>query len=85
MYHCAARRTHPGPLTARGDYHLHSPPSGRGYNRAVVPANPDKPRSEPVHRHHVYAMETTGLLIIAVVLLVLILLRYWSSIHQMFR
>jgi hypothetical protein len=30
-------------------------------------------------------METTGLLIIAVVLLVLILLRYWTSIHQLFR
>jgi hypothetical protein len=51
----------------------------------VIPANSDKPRSEPVHRHHVYAMETTGLLIIAVVLLVLILLRYWSAIHQLFR
>jgi hypothetical protein len=30
-------------------------------------------------------METTGLLIIAVVLLVLTLLRYWGSIHQLFR
>jgi hypothetical protein len=70
----------------RGDYQLHSPGAGWGYNMGVVPANPpEKPRSEPVHRHHVYAMETTGLLIIAVVLLVLILLRYWSSIHQLFR
>jgi hypothetical protein len=30
-------------------------------------------------------METTGLLIIAVVLLVLTLLRYWNAIHQLFR
>ena len=30
-------------------------------------------------------METTGLLIIAVVLLVLTLLRYWSAIHLLFR
>jgi hypothetical protein len=51
----------------------------------VEPAPNDKPKSEPVHRHHVYALETTGLLIIAVVLLILILLRYWNSIHQLFR
>jgi hypothetical protein len=84
VYHRARRPTHPAPGPRR-DYHLHSPSGSRGYNKVVVPANSDKPRSEPVHRHHVYAMETTGLLIIAVVLLVLILLRYWSAIHQLFR
>jgi len=67
------------------DYQLHSPASRRRYNMVVVPANPEKPRSEHVHQHHVYAAETTGLLIIAVVLLILILLRYWNSIHQLFR
>ena len=67
------------------DYQLHSPLAARGYNRGVEPPNHDKPRSEFLHRHPVYAMETTGLLIIAVVLLVLTLLRYWSSIHQLFR
>ena len=44
-------------------------------------------KSEPAHahKHHVYAMETTGLLIIAVVLLVLIFIRYWTSFHQLLR
>jgi hypothetical protein len=48
---------------------------------------PDSPKSQPGHdhRHHVYAMETTGLLIIAAVLLVLTLIRYWSAFHQMLR
>jgi hypothetical protein len=46
---------------------------------------PDAPKPEPGHdrRHHVYAMETTGLLIIAAVLLVLALIRYWSAFYQM--
>jgi len=51
----------------------------------VEPTHPEKPRGDSVHRHPVYAAETTGLLIIAVVLLVLTLMRYWSSIHQLFR
>lgn len=68
-----------------GDYHLHTPLAIRVYNSGVEPTNPDKPRSEFLHRHPVYAMETTGLLIIAVVLLVLTLLRYWASFHQLFR
>jgi hypothetical protein len=47
---------------------------------------PDKPRRHDVRqRHRVYAMETTGLLIIALVLLVLTLIRYWSDIVQSFR
>jgi hypothetical protein len=33
------------------------------------------------HRHAVYASETTGLLLIALVLLVLTLVRYWHEIH----
>jgi len=32
-------------------------------------------------RHHVYATETTGLLLIAILLLVLTLIRYWYSIN----
>ena len=32
-----------------------------------------------------YASETTGLLVIAVVLLVLTLVRYWHEIHWSFR
>ncbi|HTT19919.1 MAG TPA: hypothetical protein VMS18_05685 [Candidatus Binatia bacterium] len=37
------------------------------------------------HRHAVYASETTGLLLIAVVLLVLTLIRYWREIHWSLR
>jgi hypothetical protein len=36
-------------------------------------------------RHHVYAMETTGLLIIAIVLLIVTLIRYWDAIHWSLR
>jgi hypothetical protein len=68
-----------------GDYHLHSPLAEQGYNNGVEPTNSEKPLADSVHRHPVYAAETTGLLIIAVVLLVLTLIRYWSSIHQLFR
>jgi len=37
------------------------------------------------HRHAVYASETTGLLLIAFVLLVLTLIRYWHNIHWSLR
>ncbi|HKH97469.1 MAG TPA: hypothetical protein VJ999_00055 [Candidatus Sulfotelmatobacter sp.] len=37
------------------------------------------------HRHAVYAAETTGLLLIAFVLLVLTLIRYWHDIHWSLR
>ncbi|HKF04455.1 MAG TPA: hypothetical protein VKB49_19190 [Candidatus Sulfotelmatobacter sp.] len=37
------------------------------------------------HRHAVYASETTGLLLIAIVLLVLTLVRYWHEIHWSLR
>jgi hypothetical protein len=36
-------------------------------------------------RHAVYASETTGLLLIAAVLLVLTLIRYWREIHWSLR
>jgi len=72
-------------LRLAGDYQLHSPLVARVYNSGVEPTHPEKPRGDSVHRHPVYAAETTGLLIIAVVLLVLTLMRYWSSIHQLFR
>jgi hypothetical protein len=32
-------------------------------------------------KHHVYALETTGLLLISVMLLILTLIRYWRNIH----
>jgi hypothetical protein len=37
------------------------------------------------HRHAVYASETTGLLLIAFLLLFLTLIRYWHSIHGSLR
>jgi len=37
------------------------------------------------HRHAVYASETTGLLLIAFLLLVLTLIRYWHDIHWSLR
>jgi hypothetical protein len=37
------------------------------------------------HRHAVYASEATGLLLIAFLLLVLTLIRYWHDIHWSFR
>jgi len=48
------------------------------------------PRSqqEAAHKHHwhaVYASETTGLLLISVLLLVLTLIRYWRAIHWSLR
>ena len=40
----------------------------------------------PKHqRHAVYASETSGLLMIALVLLVLTLVRYWHEIHRSLR
>jgi hypothetical protein len=33
------------------------------------------------HPHHIYEMEVTGLLVIAVMLLVLTLVRYWQNIN----
>jgi hypothetical protein len=37
------------------------------------------------HRHAVYASETTGLLLIAGVLLILTLVRFWHEIHWSLR
>jgi hypothetical protein len=33
------------------------------------------------HRHAIYATETSGLLLIAFLLLVLTVIRYWHAIH----
>jgi len=46
---------------------------------AVLPPNPGS--SHKHHRHAVYASEATGLLLIAFVLLLLTVIRYWQSIH----
>jgi hypothetical protein len=41
--------------------------------------------SHKQHRQAVYASETTGLLLIGAVLLVLMLIRYWHNIHWSWR
>ncbi|HEV2395538.1 MAG TPA: hypothetical protein VGS27_01175 [Candidatus Sulfotelmatobacter sp.] len=62
----------------------------RRYNSRVPPpvVKTEAVDSQAVHRHHrqaVYASETTGLLLIALVLLVLTLVRYWHEIHWTWR
>ncbi len=46
----------------------------------------DLQEHSPKHHHHaIYASETTGLLLIAFLLLVLTLIRYWHDIHWSLR
>ena len=45
----------------------------------------DQEAAHKHHRHAVYASETTGLLMIALVLLILTLIRYWREIHWSLR
>jgi hypothetical protein len=45
----------------------------------VTATGPDHEHEK--HPHHIYALETTGLLVIAVMLLVLTLVRYWQNIN----
>jgi hypothetical protein len=54
----------------------------RRYNNAVAAPAPSKPAAEEKHRHHrtVYAAEASGLLVIAILLLILALIRYWPYI-----
>jgi hypothetical protein len=51
----------------------------------VPSAAPENDASHKHHRHAVYASETTGLLLIALVLLVLTLVRYWHEIRWSLR
>jgi len=57
----------------------------RRYNRRVPFPELQKDSAHSHHRHAVYASETTGLLLIALVLLVLTLVRYWHEIHWSLR
>ena len=55
---------------------------GRDYNKAM-PAG-SKPKPEPTPERHpipeVHTVETTGLLVIAAIILILTLIRYWHHI-----
>lgn len=46
---------------------------------------PEEHRDTSHKRHAVYASETTGLLLIAIVLLILTLVRFWHEIHWSLR
>jgi hypothetical protein len=54
----------------------------KGYNSGVNAPVPPKSASDDKHqhRHSVYAAEATGLLLIAVLLLILTIIRYWRYI-----
>ncbi len=52
---------------------------------SVLTTKSEQEAARKQHRHAVYASETTGLLIICVVLLVLTLVRYWHQIHWSLR
>jgi hypothetical protein len=54
-------------------------PVSRRYN-ITVPASTPNPRP-PHPKHHIYALETTGLLIISILLLIVTLVRYWHNVN----
>jgi hypothetical protein len=55
------------------------------YNEAVVNAQRQNGRAHKRSRNAPYATETAGLLLIAFLLLILTLIRYWHSIHWSLR
>ena len=60
-----------------------SAPHGRtDYNVLVATPAPQKPLPDDKHRHRhpIYAAEATGLLLMAVLLLILTIIRYWAYI-----
>src|SRR5207245_10100754 len=65
----------------------HRPPRKDGecirrYNVRVSAPTPQKsPPGNKHPKHPVYALETTGLLLIAILLLILTLIRYWHNIN----
>jgi len=64
-------------------------PAARGsfgrYNRRVTAPDAQDQSNHKHHRHRVYASETTGLLLIAVMLLILTLIRYWHIVRGSLR
>jgi hypothetical protein len=51
----------------------------------VTPPEPQNDPARKEHRHAVYASEATGLLLIALLLLIVTVIRYWHSIHWSLR
>jgi len=56
----------------------------RDYNNRVPAAKPEHESSNK-RRHGVYASETVGLVVIALILLIITLVRYWHNIHWSLR
>jgi hypothetical protein len=51
------------------------------YNNLVVPVRRQHDPSRKHQRHPIFATETFGLLLIAFLILVVIVVRYWHVIH----
>ena len=73
--------------TFAADHRLTTIDQRKGYNSRVNSPVPPKPAADHEHqdnkhqhRHSIYAAEATGLLLMAVLLLVLTIIRYWRYI-----
>jgi hypothetical protein len=73
--------------TFAADHRLTTIDQRKGYNIRVNSPVPPKPAADHEHqdnkhqhRHSIYAAEATGLLLMAVLLLVLTIIRYWRYI-----
>lgn len=55
------------------------------HNTAVLTPKSEQDAANGHHRHAVYASEASGLLLMAFVLLILTLVRYWHEIHWSLR
>jgi hypothetical protein len=51
----------------------------------VLTTKAEREAANKHHRHALYASETTGLLLIALTLLILTVVRYWREIHWSLR
>jgi uncharacterized membrane protein len=58
---------------------------GAAYNIGVLKAQRQNDSNRKHRRHSIYATETSGLLLIAFLLLVLTLVRYWHAIQWSMR
>jgi len=61
--------------------HNATPDPCRAYNNAMAHVQRQKNSAHEHRRHSAYATETSGLLLVAFLLLVLIIVRYWHVIH----
>jgi hypothetical protein len=55
------------------------------YNTAVAPTRTQNDRNSKRHRHPIYATETSGLLMIAFLVLLITVIRHWHAIHWSMR